>query len=441
MASPISSARWFGSCRARHSERFIRYRDKSCMPYQDAISRLHEALARRSARSLLARIVESIGIALPGSMGALLAYRNLRRAGGRMIVSLFGIFFATFLMAVQGSLLYGFSIAASRIVDAVDADIWMIAKGTPATEFVTPIPERYADLALGVEGVFTTGRAVASWAPFEKTKGDHTFIFIAGVEDSFRGRIPNMASVSAAAGVSDGGLLFDETDTSALGADPQERHVEVAGLRAHLLTTISGFSTFLGPPLVFGSYIDVRRYLRYDRTKVGIVFARISKGVDAGSVRNNLRVRFPDLDCWTASEFSTRSRVYWLLQTGAGAALSLAAFLGFSLGLVLVAQTMYALTTENIEEFATLRALGASDRDLYSIVLAQSLICGVVGCTSGLIAVGPFVALARSNITWVSVPAWMYGLIPILVLTLCICAARIAVKPAMLIEPGRVFRA
>src|SRR5262249_30487114 len=127
---------------------------------------------------------------------ALLAYKNLRRAGGRLIVSLFGIFFATFLMAVQGSLLYGFSTAASRIADAVDADIWMVARGTPATEFVSPIPERYAELALGVEGVFTAGRGVASWVPFQKINGDHTFVFIAGIEEAFRGRIPAISDIS-----------------------------------------------------------------------------------------------------------------------------------------------------------------------------------------------------------------------------------------------------
>jgi putative ABC transport system permease protein len=101
---------------------------------------------------------------------------------------------------------------------------------------------------------------------------------------------------------------------------------------------------------------------------------------------------------------------------------------------------MYALTTEHIEEFATLRALGASDGDLHVIVITQSLICGIIGCTAGLIAVEPFVSLARANITWVSVPPWMYALIPLIVFVLCIAAARIAVRPALTVDPGRVFR-
>jgi hypothetical protein len=55
-------------------------------------------------------------------MKVALAVRNLKRSGGRLWVSLFGIVFATFLMGVQGSLLYSFTLAASRIVDSVDVD-------------------------------------------------------------------------------------------------------------------------------------------------------------------------------------------------------------------------------------------------------------------------------------------------------------------------------
>ncbi len=84
------------------------------------------------------------------SMKVVLAVRNLKRSRGRLWVSLFGIAFATFLMGVQGSLLHSFTRAASRIVDSVDADLWIVGKGTPTFDYVSPIPERYAFLALGV---------------------------------------------------------------------------------------------------------------------------------------------------------------------------------------------------------------------------------------------------------------------------------------------------
>jgi putative ABC transport system permease protein len=389
----------------------------------------------------VSRMASYLGIALPGSKRALLAYRNLRRAGGRWWVSLFGIFFATFLMSIQGSLLYGFAAAASRTVDAVDADIWMVAKGTPAFEFVSQIPERYADLALGIDGVSATGRGVASWAPFQRSDGERTYVLAVGIEDAFRGRIPSLTMRAAAIGVADSAVEIDESDAHTLHYQKGVAHVQISNQRAFLIGTTTGFSTFLGPPLVMGRYTDVRRYVRYDRPDVGMVLVRVGAGADPAVVRNRLRQRFEDVDVWTAAEFSSRSRIYWLVQTGAGAALSLAAVLGFAIGLVIVAQTMYALTAENIEEFATLRTFGASDADIRSIVMTQSLICGTIGGSAGLVLVKPFTDLARSSITWMFVPSWMYALIPVLVLLLCIGAALIAVRPALTIDPGRVFRA
>jgi len=49
--------------------------------------------------------------------------------------------------------------------------------------------------------------------------------------------------------------------------------------------------------------------------------------------------------------------MYWTMKTGAGGGLT-AAFWPFLIGLVVVSQTIYANTMENIEEYATLKALG-----------------------------------------------------------------------------------
>jgi len=62
----------------------------------------------------------------------------------------------------------------------------------------------------------------------------------------------------------------------------------------------------------------------------------------------------------TRDEFAHKSRMYWTIKTGAGGAILTAAVLGFLIGLVVVSQTIYANTMENIEEYATLKALGSA---------------------------------------------------------------------------------
>jgi putative ABC transport system permease protein len=374
-------------------------------------------------------------------MKVVLAVRNLKRSGGRLWVSLFGIVFATFLMGVQGSLLHSFTLAASKIVDSVDADLWIVGKGTPTFDYVSPIAERYAFLALGVDGVLDAGRGIAGWAPIHRPNGDRTLVMLIGVENEYRGRLPAVAELAAARGLSDSALVIDATDARTLGFDGTLQTAQVAARRGYLLAETHGFASFLGSPLVFLDYIDAHRFLRMERTQTSFVVLHVASGHTAAAVRDALRSRLTDVDIWTTGEFSRQSRIFWLVQTGAGGALTIAAILGFGIGLVLVAQTIYSITAENIEEYATLKAMGASNGDVQMVVLVQSLICGILGGLFGLLIVEPFAAVLRYMVSWMAVPYWMYFVVAGALMLLCVLASLIAARPAVRVDPGRVFRA
>jgi putative ABC transport system permease protein len=375
------------------------------------------------------------------SMKVNLAVRNLKRSGGRLWVSLFGIAFATFLMCVQGSLLHSFVSAASRIVDSVQADIWIVGKGTPTFDYVSPIPERYMHYVLGVDGVRDAGRGVSGWVPVQRPNGDRTLVMLIAVENPYRGRLPAVAELAAASGLSDSALVIDATDAVTLGFDGTLKGAQVGARRGYFFAETNGFASFLGSPLVFADYVDGHRFLRMERTQASFIVLNVAPGYRAASVRDTLRSRLRDVDVWTTAEFSKRSRIFWLIQTGAGAALMLAAVLGFGIGLVLVAQTIYSITAENVEEYATMKAMGASDGDVQFVVLIQSLICGILGGIVGLLLVEPYASLSRSIVSWLAVPYWMYFVVIAALMLLCVLASLIAARPAVSVDPGRVFRA
>jgi putative ABC transport system permease protein len=375
------------------------------------------------------------------SMKIVLAVRNLTRSGGRLWVSLFGIAFAALLMGVQGSLLHSFTRAASRIIDSVDADLWIVGKGTPTFDYVSPIPERYAFLSLGVDGVRDAGRGIAGWAPIQRPNGDRTLVMVIGVEDGYRGKLPAVADLAAARGLGDSALVIDASDARTLGFDGTLRTAQVAARRGYFVAETKGFASFLGSPLVFSDYVDAHRFLRLERTQASFIVLHVAPGRDPTAVRDALRSRLTDVDIWKTAELSLRSRIFWLIQTGAGGALTVAAILGFGIGLVLVAQTIYSITAENIEEYATMKAMGASNRDVRTVVLVQSLCCGIVGGALGLLAVEPFAVLLRFTVAWLAVPYWMYFVVAGALTLLCVGASLIAAGPAVRVDPARVFRA
>jgi putative ABC transport system permease protein len=170
------------------------------------------------------------------------------------------------------------------------------------------------------------------------------------------------------------------------------------------------------------------------------ILVRVGRENSVADVQQNLKRRLPEVDVLTREEFARKSRTYWIVKTGAGGAILTAALLGFLIGLVVVSQTIYANTMENIEEYATLKALGASPGFVARIVLVQALICGAVGSILGLLVVALVMPYTRSLIPWVYTPWWLPAVMIWLSLIMCSLASLASVRSALTVEPGRVFR-
>src|SRR5206468_2171462 len=147
---------------------------------------------------------------------------------------------------------------------------------------------------------------------------------------------------------------------------------------------------------------NATRYMGFGTQDAMYIVVRVGNGYQVSDVLQDLRQRLPEVDVLTRSQFAHKSRMYWTMKTGAGGAILTAATLAFLIGLVVVSQTIYANTMENIEEYATLKALGAPRSLVARVVLTQALLCGAVGSVLGLFAVIPVIDHARSLIPWSS---------------------------------------
>jgi putative ABC transport system permease protein len=242
-------------------------------------------------------------------------------------------------------------------------------------------------------------------------------------------------------GAPPGEVVIDATDRAALGLDALPADVEIAGHRARVERSASGFAFFLGSPYVFARYRDAARYLQVEPDRTMFLVVKVADAGRGEAVERALRSRFPDLEVWSRPAFSRSARRYWLFQTGAGGALLKAALLGFVVGTVIASQTTYATTMENLEEFATLAAMGASRRFVAAIVLAQGVISAVLGTALGIALESLAAESARSLVAWIYAPAWlrptMFGIAGIM----CSIASLASITKVIGVEPARVFRA
>jgi putative ABC transport system permease protein len=370
-----------------------------------------------------------------------LAWHNIVHDRARFLATVLGVSFAVFLMVFQGSLLVGFLRAASRFIDASDFDIWITARGVQAFEFGATLGGRVREMASGVPGVVETGRACMAFAVYRKPNGKQQVIALVGADSNLGKRFPVPELVETAESRSPDAILYDASDRKLIEVASLPAEVEINGHRANIEHEVEGFGGFLGVPSLFTSYRNAARYLGFGPENGMYILLRVGKDYSVSDVQQNLRQRLPEVDVLTREEFAHKSRMYWVIKTGAGGAILTAAVLGFLIGLVVVSQTIYANTMENLEEYATLKALGASPMFVARVVLSESLICGAAGSILGLLAVGPAMHYARSVIPWIHTPWWLPLIMVMLSLLMCSLASIASVRSALTVDPGRVFRA
>lgn len=370
-----------------------------------------------------------------------LAWRNLSHDRLRFAVTVIGIVFAVFLMVFQGSLLVGFIKAASRVIDASDADIWIGARGVPCFEYPAPLPNRFRELAQGVPGVAAVSRVVAGATSWQAPSGGQQLVVLVGAETGAGRDFPLPRLYAAAETTLPETVLIDRSNAAPLEAIAPPIEVEINRRRAHVERAIEGFGSFLGSPYVFASYTDAMRYLGLGSEETMYLLVHVAPGYAAEVVRRDLQARLPEADVWTRVGFAKRAREFWLNQTGAGGTIMLAGLLGFLVGLVIVSQTIYSTTMDSLEEFATLKAIGASRGYVQSVVLTQALASGLVGSLAGLAVTLPLLRLARQGIPWIHTPWWLLVGMICTSLLMCALASVVSIRKAVRVEPGRVFRA
>jgi putative ABC transport system permease protein len=370
-----------------------------------------------------------------------LAWHNIAYDRVRFAVTVAGIMCAVFLMVFQGSILLGFLRASSKIIDSTDADIWITGRGAPCFEFPVAIERRLAEIAYSVPGVAATSRICTRQAQFRKTDGEHQLVVMIGADSRVGADFPIPRNVIGPSARDPEALLIDSSNARLLNVGRVPLDVEVNDRRARVIGETTGFSSFLGSPYVFASYADAARFIGLEPDETMFVLVRVQNGAAVRDVVDGLKARLPNVDVWTRDEFSRKSRWYWISQTGAGGAILLAALLGFLIGLAIVSQATYATTMENIEEYATLKALGASRGFIAGVIVAQSTICGGCGYVLGLVITAPAVRMALSTIPWIVTPPWLAGVVLVPTIGMCVLASIISVRTALSVDPARVFRA
>ncbi len=177
------------------------------------------------------------------------------------------------------------------------------------------------------------------------------------------------------------------------------------------------------------------------RNDIQLGLITLKKGADANVVRDRLRKLLPqDVLVLTKPDFVAREKAYWNRATPIGYVFAFGAIMGFVVGAIIVYQILFADVSEHLHEYATLRAMGYSNRFVSGIVLQQAVILGVLGFLPGLLLSQVLYARAAAA-TFLPLHVTLDRALLVFGLTLGMCAISglLAVRKVRRLDPAEVF--
>lgn len=373
-------------------------------------------------------------------MVAKLAYRNLFHDRLSFAVTIVGIVFSVVLVAVQTGIYLGSEKKISAILDAAPADLWIVPLGTKSYDDPSLLSGRERHMALSTPGVENAEDMVVSFAKWRKPEGGQTTVLLVGSETISDKPLPwNIEEGSREALSAPDTVAIDQSYFPDLGIKGVNNHAEINGVDIEVAATTKRIRSFTTLPFVFTSIENARRLTGAEQNQASYERVMLSEGADAAKVKAEILARLPDVEVLTQQEFTKRSQSYWLFQTGAGAALIAGAVLGLIVGIVIVAQTLYSSTKDHINEFATLRALGAGAGYIVKVILMQAVLSGLIGFGLGfLLALGVIEAAKDTKLTVIMTPE-LAGTLFAVTIGMCVFAAISAIVKVVRIDPAVVF--
>ena len=369
-----------------------------------------------------------------------LASRNLFHDRLRFIATTVGIVFSVVLVMVQMGLYLGFGRVVTTMIDHASADLWVVRKGTKCFEDPSLLDARKLRDIVANPGVDNAIPLVIGFADWQLPSGELTPVFIVG-SDIDRGSLNPWNIVAGSVELLKGhdAAAVDQTYKERLGITGIGSKAEIRGKAVHVTALTDGIRSFTTTPYIFVDYGQARAYTGVPRDKASYFLVKLKPGADAKKISQELAASIADVEVLTPAEFSARSHTFWLFGTGAGAALFAGALLGIIVGTVIVVQTLYSSTKDHLDEFATLRAIGSSNRYIYRVIIYQALINAVVGfCLAALIGYGVVALTTGGALPVVITPALMVAIFALTVV-MCIAAAFAAILRVVRIDPVMVF--
>ena len=379
-----------------------------------------------------------------------LAWLQLTREKPRLLIALSGIAFADILMFMQLGFREALFNSNVRMHDSLDADIVLINPQSDALLSMEPFSQRRLYQALGLQGVKSVHPIYldfTSWKNPQTRKlrniqviginPEDQLFALAGVSEKLdKVKLPDVVLFDRGSRPEFGDVTTDFNQGKVVATEVAGKRVKVGGIFE------------LGAS--FGADGNIitsdRNFLRLfaDKRQRGLIdigLIRLKPGADAAIVKEQLiSYLAKDIKILTKQEYVDFEKAYWSSSTPIGFIFTLGTIIGVIVGTVIVYQILYSEVSDHLPEYATLKAMGYTQKYLLLVVFQEAIILAILGYIPGF-GFAMFQYAMAKNATLLPIAMTLERAITVLILTIIMCCASgaIAVRKLQAADPADIF--
>ena len=376
-----------------------------------------------------------------------LAWRNLVANKPRLLRSSGGIGFAVLLMLMQLGFERAFFNASLDVIRLLDGDIFLQSASKYRFGTRDPFPATELDAVRSVPGVAGAWPLYADWFDvFWKNPADDKIFLVRTLAfdpDHPVLRLPEVGGNLAQLREPDT-ILIDRRARRFLGMDRAVSQSELNGVKVRVVGSFA-----LGPnfesdgTVVAGEQTFARLLAGPGGGPPGIELAVIElrPRADPVAVQQAIRAKLPaTITVMTKDQLLQLERNFQADVSSAGPIFAMGTLVGFVVGMLIAYQIIFTDVSEQLPQYATMKAIGYRTRYLVRVVLEQAAFSGLAGWVPAwllsllLYRVVGEVALLPLRMTW---DLTLISLV--LTLGMCLIAAIIAVRRVIALDPAEVF--
>ncbi|MEO0967036.1 MAG: ABC transporter permease DevC [Cyanobacteria bacterium J06639_18] len=379
-----------------------------------------------------------------------LAWLQLTREKTRLAIALAGIAFADILMFMQLGFRDSLYYSNVRFHQSLQGDIVLISRQSTALLAMKSFSQRRLYKALDLQQVQSVHPIYLDYTSWKNpVNGVPRNLLVIGFNPE--SKILNLT------GVNQTNLnnlkqpdvvLFDRTSRQEYGPisrDFEEGKTVKAEVRRRLVRVTGlftlGASFGADGNLITSDVNFLRIFNPRQRGLIQIGLIKLKPGVDSNFVARTLGSYLKDdIRVLTKQEFIDFERNYWATNTAIGFIFSLGTVMGFIVGTVIVYQILYTEVADHLAEYATLKAIGYTQKYLLTVILQEALILALIGYLPG-IASALFLYQQARAATLLPIFMTLSRAFGVLVITILMCftSGVIAVRKLRYADPADIF--